>query len=514
MKAFVVLVLASASLTAFGAEPPKSPPLEELAGPSASDAVTIRVRFAELRKSQPEAAKLVAELVGEARPDLGLPLDSLASMTLYYTGKPQPDVLRVSGELVAGAEPRKMFAGPGFTEIENRANPGETKFYQVEGHNRVVAVLDGGRVLSFSPRDLGEFGADFKLLDAEAMKARWSPAGDAPVAIAFGDCFPAAPAGRAKASHRLLVALAGPQRSAVVAITFGRDLTASVVFTGEPKAQGAEFRTSADSIAGELRAWAKARPDAAAKNIVLQTAAALAGAKFADDGKSVAVKIPFDVKSFRAGIDAMAATAREASYRVASQGNLKQIGVAALNYADVHNRYPGEIRDAKTAKPLLSWRVAFLPYLEQQRLYDEFKLDESWDSEHNRKLIPKMPRIFLLPGEKNVGRTRYRMFSGCGALLGEEKNTPKDVGGDGATGLMVFEAAEAAEWTRPEGVPFDPDADVAGKFYCWSSGVCHAATVSAGVVAFRPGQTPEKALKAFVRVIGGDQKFSLDDLAK
>ena len=51
----------------------------------------------------------------------------------------------------------------------------------------------------------------------------------------------------------------------------------------------------------------------------------------------------------------------------------------------------------KKGKKLLSWRVQILPYIEQDNLYKQFKLDEPWDSEHNKKLIRQMPRIYMLP---------------------------------------------------------------------------------------------------------------------
>ena len=34
---------------------------------------------------------------------------------------------------------------------------------------------------------------------------------------------------------------------------------------------------------------------------------------------------------------------------------------------------------------------AYFPYIEQQALYNQFHLDEPWDSEHNKSLIAKMP---------------------------------------------------------------------------------------------------------------------------
>jgi hypothetical protein len=48
---------------------------------------------------------------------------------------------------------------------------------------------------------------------------------------------------------------------------------------------------------------------------------------------------------------------------------------------------------------MLSWRVRMLPYLDEQELYEQFKLDEPWDSDHNKQLIEKMPRLFASPGD-------------------------------------------------------------------------------------------------------------------
>src|SRR5689334_12922150 len=68
----------------------------------------------------------------------------------------------------------------------------------------------------------------------------------------------------------------------------------------------------------------------------------------------------------------------------ASAHNLKRIVLAVHNYLDEHkdNVLPHDVTD-KDGKPLLSWRVELLPYLEESALYKEFKRDQPWDSEHN-----------------------------------------------------------------------------------------------------------------------------------
>ncbi len=37
-----------------------------------------------------------------------------------------------------------------------------------------------------------------------------------------------------------------------------------------------------------------------------------------------------------------------------------------------------------------------LPYIEEGNLYNEFRKDEPWDSEHNKKLIERMPETYRL----------------------------------------------------------------------------------------------------------------------
>jgi hypothetical protein len=112
-------------------------------------------------------------------------------------------------------------------------------------------------------------------------------------------------------------------------------------------------------------------------------------------------------------------------------------------------------------KPLLSWRVALLPYLDQQALYDQFKLDEPWDSPHNLALVPRMPRIFG-EGEPELdsgGTTRMRVMVSAPSqhprtpfVRGDRRGMNlAAVGYDGMSRtVVVIEMAEPSVWTSPE----------------------------------------------------------------
>jgi prepilin-type processing-associated H-X9-DG protein len=149
---------------------------------------------------------------------------------------------------------------------------------------------------------------------------------------------------------------------------------------------------------------------------------------------------------------------RAAANRMKSSNNLKQFALAIHNYHDVNNSVPVAICD-NTGKPLLSWRVAILPYVEQDNLYKQFKLDEPWDSENNKKLIEKMPKIFELPGAPaKPGQTHYRTFVGQQAswkTYADQVKIPASIPDGMSQTWMIVEAEEAVTWTKPDELAYD-----------------------------------------------------------
>lgn len=159
--------------------------------------------------------------------------------------------------------------------------------------------------------------------------------------------------------------------------------------------------------------------------------------------------------------------ARGAAKRMQAMNNLKQFAIAMHNFADVYGgAFPAVASGDKAGKPLLSWRVHLLPFLEQDALYKQFKLDEPWDSEHNKKLIEKMPAIFHAPTsklDKAKGLTVYvapvgegLIFTGKPGASGTKFVEITD--GTSNTVMLVEVADEAAVvWTSPEDWALDAD---------------------------------------------------------
>jgi hypothetical protein len=150
---------------------------------------------------------------------------------------------------------------------------------------------------------------------------------------------------------------------------------------------------------------------------------------------------------------------RTAAERTVSQNNLKQIMLALHNQHDAYGMFlvPGTgamgipIYDP-SAKPLLSWRVSILPFIEQNELYSQFKQDEPWDSEHNKKLIGKMPKIFAPPaGAKTPpGHTHYQLIVGPAAVQPSLRIVQITDGTSNT--LSVVEAAKPVIWTKPDDI--------------------------------------------------------------
>ena len=152
--------------------------------------------------------------------------------------------------------------------------------------------------------------------------------------------------------------------------------------------------------------------------------------------------------------------ARTAARRAQSSNNLKQIGLALHTYHDANRRFPAAYSADKNGKPLLSWRVHILPFMESNSLYKEFHLDEPWDSEHNKKFIAQMPQELGSPfsAVAGEGKTTYLGVRGKHAFF---IGTPGIRMGDVQDGLsrtiMVVEVDDkhAVEWTKPDDWEYD-----------------------------------------------------------
>jgi len=161
------------------------------------------------------------------------------------------------------------------------------------------------------------------------------------------------------------------------------------------------------------------------------------------------------------GAQSSVETARD---RTILTNNLKQITLAMHSFNDAYKRIPapGFSKDlaSRDTKPLLSWRVAILPFVEEGFLFKEFKLDEPWDGPNNIKLLNRMPKIYepIGPQPKKEGHTYLQYVTGPGTAF----PTPTSVAAiprtflDGTSNtILIVEAAEPVPWTKPEDFTID-----------------------------------------------------------
>lgn len=102
--------------------------------------------------------------------------------------------------------------------------------------------------------------------------------------------------------------------------------------------------------------------------------------------------------------------AREAARRMQCANNLKQIALGVHQFHDTHDGLPALYTQDTDGKPYHSWRVLILPYIEHEALYKQIRLDEPWDSEHNKQFHDKMPPVYRCPSDPRSpvpGRAHY-----------------------------------------------------------------------------------------------------------
>ena len=163
-----------------------------------------------------------------------------------------------------------------------------------------------------------------------------------------------------------------------------------------------------------------------------------------------------------------------AKNRMESALNMRQLMLGMHNYHVDKNHLPAHaLYDASGKTPLLSWRVMILPYLDQAKLYKKFKLDEPWDSEHNKALLKEMPKIFEMPGVKQKeGMTYYQVFTMPAKVPAGKTDKFRPVFSlaptkltlgqltvqDGTSNtICIVEAGEPVEWTKPADLLWEHD---------------------------------------------------------
>ncbi|WP_315854106.1 DUF1559 family PulG-like putative transporter [Gemmata palustris] len=359
--------------------------------------------------------------------------------------------------------------------------------YALERNPFSVLFLIDERTLVFLPGGTSGERARMALLGATLKKNATGPLADALAAasthtLAAGIHLP--PVFREFDRHvpRELVPYTAllASRTAVLAgdLNESAKLTLALTFDDATAAKRAApvLEEGIGTVAEKLNEWAaemkeSRRPfEKSAAPIVTAFAASLKKATVKTEGTAVLASAEVDAgpaasKAFGELLQAVQSR-KKAEQRM---NNLKQIGLALHAYHDANGKFPTNVY-GPNGEVLLSWRVHLLPYLEEDNLYKQFKMDEAWDGPNNKALIEKMPKVYLAPDRDHTkGKTFYQGFVGSDL----QKPQPKGIFGrpwlrqgektglaitsihDGTSNtLAVIEAGEGVIWSKPGDLPF------------------------------------------------------------
>ncbi len=191
----------------------------------------------------------------------------------------------------------------------------------------------------------------------------------------------------------------------------------------------------------------------------------------------------------------------EPSRRAQCVNNLKQIALAMQNYHEVYGCFPPAAITDRQGRPLLSWRVAILPFLEGSPTYSKFHLDEPWNSPHNLSLLDQVPSFYRCPSDTKLqpGKTNYRVIVDPRSVFRPDFQPVKftDILDGVSNTILVGESQRAVPWTAPDDLHLDP-ASLQTGFGSHHSGGFNAAFADGSVHFLKTGMPPA-TLKALIR---------------
>lgn len=201
------------------------------------------------------------------------------------------------------------------------------------------------------------------------------------------------------------------------------------------------------------------------------------------------------------------ALSRDAAHRGVSRQNLLTLGLAFQTLSDRAGGFPPTAICSEDGKPLLSWRVGLLPMLGEDELFQQFHLDEPWDSEHNSSLIKQMPAVYRRPSvdPARVGQTPYLAVIGDGTALSATAPTgDREFLDFTSTTIMLVEADAEHEvvWTKPSDLEYDASQPLRGLVDTRLGGF--SVLFADGKARFLPNNIDLGTLRAMFTRAGGE----------
>jgi hypothetical protein len=145
---------------------------------------------------------------------------------------------------------------------------------------------------------------------------------------------------------------------------------------------------------------------------------------------------------------------REATNRIKSTSNLRQIGFALVQYNHAHKTLPAGGTFDRTGKGLHGWQARLLPLLEEDRVFKRIHFDQPWDHPDNAAPFQTLVQPYLSPAFKvQEDRAGYALshFAANVHLIGGEIPRSLESVPDGTANTLL--AGEASDHFKPWGSP-------------------------------------------------------------
>ncbi|MEL7498267.1 MAG: M56 family metallopeptidase [Planctomycetota bacterium] len=254
--------------------------------------------------------------------------------------------------------------------------------------------------------------------------------------------------------------------TAAIGLSGNRLMVSATVMTEESKTERVEqtlmaLKTLTSNLLDAETDWLGDLPDK--ERELLQELVNVSGdfvnkLEISSNGSAIRLKgsVKFEDDQLSA-LSTLMGIAKTRSSQASNRNNLRQLALSILNYEAAYRELPMVSMRREGSKFPHSWRVAILPFLDENELYEQYRFNEPWDSEHNQKVTSKMPDVFRHPSQPaGATQTHYLGFQGPGTVLGDAQPASfADIIDGTSNTILLVDSVKSVHWAKPEDIPVE-----------------------------------------------------------